>query len=255
MPLSRDELTSWLDRYLQVDRYDDPSLNGLQVEGREEISRVAFAVSADRETIERAVREGADALIVHHGLLWKFHGARPFAGPFARRLFPLIQNRVNLYGYHLPLDGHLEVGNAAALARKLGLLEIEPFGEWRGATVGVRGRLPLPQTPWRFKALLEALLGREVLFTSPDPSAEIGTIGIITGGASGEWRQAREAGLDAYLTGEMKEHDWFEAREAGIHMFAGGHHATESFGIRALMEKVVATFGVEGFFIPSPNPA
>ncbi len=255
MAVHRDDLTRWLDRYLEVDRYEDAALNGLQLEGRERIARIAFAVSADRKTIEEAVSRGADALIVHHGLLWRFHGARRLVGPYARRLFPLIQNRVNLYGYHLPLDGHLEVGNAAVLAHKLDLIDIEPFGAYRGVTVGVKGRFPVPPTPWMLKAQLETILHHPVILATPDPQAEIGTVGIITGGASGEWRQAYEAGLDAYLTGEIKEHDWFESQEAGIHMFAGGHHATESFGIQALMEKVVETFRIEGLFIPSTNPA
>jgi putative NIF3 family GTP cyclohydrolase 1 type 2 len=38
-------------------------------------------------------------------------------------------------------------------------------------------------------------------------------------------------------------------------MLAGGHHATEKFGIQALMEQVQKTFEVECFYIDSSNPA
>ncbi len=80
-------------------------------------------------------------------------------------------------------------------------------------------------------------------------------LGIITGGANSDWQLAAKEGLDAYVTGEISEHDWHESQENGIHMFAGGHHATEQFGIQALMEKTRGQFDVDCFFIDSDNPA
>ena len=80
-------------------------------------------------------------------------------------------------------------------------------------------------------------------------------MGIITGGANSEWKLAQKEGLDCYLTGEMSEHDWNESQEGGVHMYAGGHHATERFGIQALMEHLASRFEVEAIFIDSKNPA
>jgi putative NIF3 family GTP cyclohydrolase 1 type 2 len=105
------------------------------------------------------------------------------------------------------------------------------------------------------RARLQSLLDHPVLVASPDEQARVRSVGIITGGANSGWTQALAAGLDAYITGEMSEHDWHEAREAGIHLFAGGHNATEQFGIQALMDRVSGAFPVECFFIPSENPA
>ncbi len=255
MTIRRDDLTTFFTELLQPERFPDYGPNGLQIEGAERIGKIAFAVSATVRSAEAAVAAGAQALVVHHGLFWKFHGPRPLTGPFARRVFPLVRHHVNLYGYHLPLDAHLEVGNAATLARKIGLKDLQPFGEYQGVTTGAQGAFLSPPTAAALQAHLERILDHPVLLASPDPRAPIRTLGIITGGANGEWRQALAAGLDAYLTGEMSEHDWHETQEAGIHMFAGGHHATERFGIQALMEKVRETFGVECLYLPCDNPA
>jgi len=216
---------------------------------------VAFAVSATAESAQAAIAWGAQALVVHHGLFWKFHGARPLTGPFARRVLPLVRHEINLFGFHLPLDAHPEVGNAASLGRHLGLTEQQPFGDYQGVATGVRGLLAEAISAEALRTRLVALLGRETWLASPDPQALVRSLGIITGGANGEWRAAAAAGLDAYLTGEMSEHDWHEAREAGIHMYAGGHHATERFGIQALLQRVQADLGLECRFFDSPNPA
>ena len=255
MPIQRHELTAFFDELLQPQGFPDYGPNGLQIEGGTTVERIAFAVSATVRSAEAAVAAGAQALVVHHGLFWRFHGARPLTGLFARRVFPLVRHGVNLYGYHLPLDAHLEVGNAAAIARRLGMAAWTPFGDYQGVATGVQGELPESWEAAGLQRRLETLLNHPVLLASPDPAAPIRTLGIITGGANGEWRQALAAGLDAYLTGEMSEHDWHESQEAGMHMFAGGHHATEQFGIQDLMARVQEALDVECLYLPCDNPA
>lgn len=253
--ISRHVLEAHLRELLRSDRFPDYAPNGLQIEGKETIAKCAFAVSATRVSIEQCVAANADALIVHHGLFWKFHGARPLTGSFAGRVIPLVVQRVNLFAYHLPLDAHLEVGNAATLAGRIGLTELLPFGDYQGVATGIRGRFEAPIAARDLKQQLREVLRHEVLLASPDESATITSLGIITGGANSGWKDAVSAGLDAYLTGEMSEHDWHESREAGLHMFAGGHHATERFGIQALMQHVSATFDIDTVFFDSDNPA
>lgn len=255
MSIQRDDLTAFFTTLLEPGRYPDYGPNGLQIEGCEVIDKIAFAVSATAASTRDAVSLDAQALVVHHGLFWRFHGPRPLTGPFARRVFPLVRQQINLYGYHLPLDGHLEVGNAAALARRIGVVELAPFGEYQGVTTGVQGRLNPPVAARELQLNLQQVLDHPVMLASPDHEAPISTVGIITGGANGEWIQARAAGLDAYITGEMSEHDWHESQEAGIHMFAGGHHATEQFGIQELMARVSRTFDVACVYLPCDNPA
>lgn len=255
MSVPRDELNRFFERLLNVAEFADYGPNGLQIEGIERIDRIAFAVSATAHSARVAVERRAQALVVHHGLFWSFHGPKTLTGPFARRVFPLVRHQINLFAYHLPLDAHLEVGNAACLARMLGLVELAAFGDHKGCPTGVKGRLNSPLNADELQSRLASLLHHPVLLATPDPQQSIHTMGIITGGANGDWVLAQLAGLDAYVTGEMSEHDWHESQEAGLHMFAGGHHATEQFGIQALMARVIEQFDVECFFIPSENPA
>lgn len=255
MAISRAELDFFLTDLLEPESYKDYGPNGLQIEGREQIQRIAFAVSATAASAREAVNWQADALIVHHGLFWKFHGPRTLTGPFARRVLPLARAEINLWGYHLPLDANLEVGNAAGIARRLGFADMLPFGDHEGMPIGVQCRFAKTNLTVLAQRL-EDLLQHPILIASPDANAEVSSMGIITGGANGQWTQALAEKLDCYLTGEMSEHDWHEAQESGMHMLAGGHNATESFGVQDLKERIEAQFeGLETTWFPSPNPA
>lgn len=255
MHITRDQLTTFCDDLLNAAGFADYGPNGLQIEGAATIERIAFAVSATAHSVTMAAERRAQALVVHHGLFWNFHGARTLTGPLSRRVFPLIRHEINLLAYHLPLDAHPEIGNAACLARSLGLTGLSPFGDHQGNPTGVRGQFSQPLTAAALQARLTAVLDHPVLMAAPDARMRLHTAGIITGGANRDWVMAWRAGLDAYVTGEMSEHDWHESQEAGLAMFAGGHNATEQFGIQALMERVRERFGLDCFFIPSDNPA
>lgn len=253
--MQRSQLETDLNQLLLANSFEDYCPNGLQIEGVECINKIAFAVSATRDSIEQTIKEGADTLIVHHGLFWKFHGAKTITGSFAKRIRPLIQNNINLFAYHLPLDGHPDRGNAAVLGDKIGCIEQTGFGEYKGKPTGIKGRLASPMTAEALKSELEKILDHPVILASPNIKQQINNIGIITGGANSQWMQAHQEGLDAYLTGEISEHDWHESQESGIHMFAGGHNATERFGILSLKAYCEQKFQIETCFIDSENPA
>lgn len=253
--ITRQQLNDYYQALLSPETYADYCPNGLQIEGSAYIGRIAFAVSATRDSIAQAVESCADALVVHHGLFWTFHGAKPLIGAFAQRIFPLVKNDINLLAYHLPLDGHPDSGNAAALGQLIDCRQQQPFGDYKGSATGIKGVLEQPLSAAALQQKLQAVLGHNVILATPDNNALISSIGIITGGASSEWRLAEKHRLDAYITGEISEHDWHESQEAGIHMFAGGHNATEQFGIKALMEKTRQQFLVDCIFIDSENPA
>jgi len=253
--LTRRDLNKFLNNLLAPYDFSDYGPNGLQIEGKQVIKKIAFAVSATAHSIAQTVHEKADCLIVHHGLFWSFHGAKKITGAFHKRIAPLIKSDINLFAYHLPLDAHLEHGNAACLAHALNMTELTAFGDYKGSPTGVKGKLTTQLPPLALKVQLENILNHPVLLACPDESALISSIGIITGGANSDWVKAQRAGLQAYITGEMSEHDWHEAQEANIHMFAGGHNATESLGIQSLQRLVAKNFTVETLYIPSKNPA
>lgn len=253
--VKRKELEKKLNKLLDIYNFQDYGPNGLQIEGKENISKIAFAVSATADSVAKAVEQKADALIVHHGLFWKFHGVRTITGPFAKRVKPLIENGINLFGYHLPLDAHPEVGNAACIAQKLNMKDLTAFGDHKGSPTGLRGKFQSSIKVRELQEQLREILSHEVLLSSPNPEQVIQSLGIITGGANGDWVHCLRSQTDCYLTGEMSEHDWHEAKESGIHMFAGGHHATEQFGVQALQAWIEETFAIETIYIDSKNPA
>ena len=250
------DLDQFLKTLMKPELFDDYCPNGLQIEGKTQLKKIVFAVSATRESADYAAKVQACALIVHHGLFWKFHGTKTLTGPFYKRVAPLLKNDINLFGYHLPLDAHPEIGNAASVARLIEMNELLPFGNHKGAFTGIMGTLAKPMSGHELKILLENKLQHTTHYSNPIDAKPIKKIGIITGGANSEWREAHKLGLDAYITGEMSEHDYHESREAGIHMFAGGHHATEKFGILSLMKKIQETYpDLQCEYLDSENPA
>jgi len=248
------ELDDYLATFLAVSRFDDAALNGLQVEGRPEVRRLALAVSACAEVFRKAAAAGADALIVHHGLLWKGDWPRPVTGVQRERLRILLDSGCSLFAFHLPLDAHAEVGNNAVAARALGLRDLEPFCDYHGQLIGWRGKYEAHLPAGDFAARLEAFYGRPAHWVSGG-GANINRVGIVSGGAAKEAEQAVVLGLDAYVTGEPGEPTTFLAREAGFHFFALGHHATERVGVRALGEHLKTALGLDTLFIEVENEA
>lgn len=253
-PVRRIDIENYVSTLLSPFLFDDQSVNGLQVEGTDEVRRIAFAVSATRDSILKAAEGGADTLIVHHGILWKYQGARTITGPFYKRIAPLVQNNMNLLGYHLPLDAHFEIGNAACVAKLLKLENLETFAPYKKVPIGIKGKLATPMKASEFRKVIKNTLNHEVIMASPSDERMINSIGIITGGASNSWVEAVNEKVDAFLTGEISEHAWNDSQEAEVTMYAAGHYATELFGIKELQKKIKENFAVETFFIDSENP-
>ena len=248
--MNRDDLVRWLDETLAIHDYDDPSLNGLQVEGTAEITKVAVAVDASLSTFEQAADVGADLLIVHHGLFWG--PAEPVRGMMGNRLRFLLERGLNLYAAHVPLDAHRELGNNWGLARILGMDELRPFGRFGGADVGVRGTFPNPIALRDLADLIEKELGESVLVHAGG-DLEVGSLGIVSGAAAREVSAAADAGLDAFLTGEPK-HDVFHVPfERRINALFAGHYMTETVGVNLLAREIEKEFGLDTEFLLLPT--
>jgi dinuclear metal center YbgI/SA1388 family protein len=245
-------IIAYLDDLLEIESFTDYGPNGLQVPGAEEVTSVVTGVSAQRELFEQAVAGGAQLVLCHHGLFWDFH-PRTVGPAMKERLRLLFDGDLSLAGYHLPLDAHPEVGNNALICRELGLDRSEPFAEHKGRSVGWIGR---SQAGVAFPELRERCadaFGQEPFVWDAGPDV-VHSLGVVSGRAPEDLAEAIERGLDAFLTGEPAEHVMADARESGVHFIAGGHYATEVFGIRRLGELVAERFGVEHRFVDIPNP-
>ena len=251
--MDRDQLVAYLDDLLESESLQDVSVNGLQVGGRREVERIATGVSASAELFAQAAAWGADAVLVHHGLLWRGEEPPRVVGSFRGRLQLLFENDLNLIAYHLPLDRHPAHGNAAILARELGLEQLEPFGSFGGLTLGFAGVFPTPIPDEELFGRVRAACGQQpqVFLGGPDV---IASVGIVTGGAPAGFDEAVASGLDAYITGEAREWVMHRAEEDGVHFVAAGHYATERFGVRSLGEFLGKRFDLEVRFFDIPNP-
>lgn len=245
-----DELVRYCDDYLQVRTVRDApgALNGLQVANKGEVTRLAAAVDVCAATVRMAAEQGADLLIVHHGLFWG--GPQPLVGPRLTRVARLIQHDMALYSAHLPLDCHEEVGNASLLARHLGLQVRGGFGTWHEQVCGVRCEAELSREA--LTASLTGALGAAPRLMPFGPEF-VRRVAVATG-AGGEFiAQAAQAGLDTLITGEGNHHTYFEAEELGVNVYYGGHYATETFGVKALAEHLSARFGLPWVFLDHPT--
>lgn len=247
-----ESLLQYVDAYLGVSGHPDyrNALNGLQVEGPEEVRRIAAAVDASEQSIRAATEEAADLLIVHHGLFWE--GLRPLTGPRLRRVRGLLDNDLGLYSVHLPLDAHPEVGNNVLLARALGLELHGRLGTYEGAPIGWWGALSDPVSVEALSAHAAEVLGGGV-HVIPGGPERVERIGVVTGGGASFVEEAAGLALDAMVTGEGSHHTHFEAMELGIHVLFGGHYATETFGVRALAAHLAERFDLEWVFLDLPT--
>ncbi len=253
MPARTADIIAFLDELLEIERFADYCPNGLQVPGAEEVTTVLTGVSAHQELFERAVAEGAQLVLAHHGILWDAQPRR-IGAALATRLKLLLGNEIALGAYHLPLDAHAQIGNNALLAAGLGAIEHAPAFSSKGAQIGVVARFVDDGVPaGELFARVAALTAREPLVFDTGPD-RVRTLGIVSGGGASFLHEAIESGLDAFLTGEPAEWAMADAREAGIHFVAAGHYATETFGIRRVGELVAERFGVTHVFAEVPNP-
>jgi dinuclear metal center YbgI/SA1388 family protein len=250
--LDRQRLIGWLDQLLQSSKIRDYCPNGLQVEGRERIAHIVTGVTASQALIDEAIALGADTLLVHHGYFWKGENER-ITGIKRERLKALLKHDINLIAYHLPLDLHPELGNNARLADVLGLEVIGPLKADDIWSPGNIGRLRQPMSASAFAAWIAESLDRTPLHIGEDEDI-IETIAWCTGAAQSYLQQAIDAGVDAFVTGEINEPAVHLARETGTHFFAAGHHATERYGVQALGQHIENEFGVRVTFVDIDNP-
>lgn len=243
------ELIDYLTALFEGPITSDYCPNGLQVEGKASIKKVATAVTASRATIEAAVAADVDALIVHHGLFWK-GDEFPIIGAKKGRLEPLFRYDISLFGYHLPLDAHPEIGNNWRAARDLGWEQLEPFGVLNGAPIGVRGTFA-PMDRDSFKKKLESYYDHPATEALGGPE-QVSSAALVSGGAYGLIKEAAEVGADCFVTGNFDEPAWHLAHEEGVNFYAMGHSATERVGPRALAERLSALVPTE--FLDVPNP-
>ena len=223
--------------------------NGLQLQNNGQVTRIGAAVDAGLVPFRKAVEEGVDFLIVHHGMMWSPPTA--YTGPLYRKLKFALDHNLAVYSSHLPLDAHPEFGNNRLLAKAIGLEPIDWFLEHQGTPIALLARAPDSR-----KALHEALnreFGQSVTaieYGSENPSR----VAILTGSGRSALPHLKDHGTDTLVTGELRQEHLTRAQEEGLNLYLCGHYATETYGVRALASRCAAHFGLEHTFIPTECP-
>ncbi len=248
----RDEIVRFMNEYLSAGDYKDYCKNGLQIEGTHEVTKIVTGVSCSLELFERAAQEGAQMVLVHHGLIWNmFPGV--ITGVMKQRMKVLFDHDMNLCSYHLPLDGHQEIGHSAMIAKGIKLPSWEPFGSYNGAFIGVHGTYSAPVKLADVCARIKETCGRETLVLGPERDL-VNSVAIVSGGGGDLAEQALEAGADVFISGEAKEQSQAFCREAGLTFIEAGHYYSERPGILALGDLLASHFNIEVVFVEIPNP-
>lgn len=243
-------LQHWLDQQLAIGAYPDRALNGLQVGNSGQVTKIAVAVDAAAATISAAQKLKADMLIVHHGLFWGEPAA--VVGPMFDRIKALMTANIALYAAHLPLDAHPKWGNNIILAKKMGLRQLKPFGRYGESIIGYGGQFDKPSALDRLGKHLSALTKVKPKLLGFGPK-RIRKIAVVSGGGGSIFQQAHAQGYDTYLTGEFLHQDAHLAQELGINIIAGGHYATETFGVKALGQAIKRHYSLPVHFVDQPT--
>ena len=244
------EIVEFLDDLLKVEEWQDKSNNGLQVEGKEEVKKVAFAVDACMEVFEKAKEIGADMIVVHHGLIWG--GIDYVKGLINRRLEFLLKNGISLYAVHLPLDAHPSVGNNAQILKAMGLEPIESFGVYQGKEIGYIGVYDESKPLDDVLDLIREKVN-QTLVVLDFGSEDVKRVGVVSGRGGFALVEAVERNVDLFITGEQDHSVYHLAKECGVNVVFAGHYATETFGVKALIRVVGGEFDIDVEFIDIPT--
>ncbi|MFC4993726.1 Nif3-like dinuclear metal center hexameric protein [Rubritalea tangerina] len=244
-------IESYLEEMLKTSEVPDygAAHNGLQLTNNGEVTKVVAAVDASLPVIRKAINEGADLLIVHHGLFWQ--GVQKMVGAQYEKFAEAIHANLAIYSSHIPLDIHPEFGNNALLAQSIGMEKVAPFHDWKEIQLGLKQELDLD-----FETLIErveAAVEGDVHFCRGRKEPSVGTVGIVTGGAGSEIMAMAEQGVDTFITGEGPHWSYPLAEELGVNLLYAGHYATETFGVKALAEQVAKKWDIATGFIDHPT--
>lgn len=254
--VSLGELVQYMDDLLETKRIPDypNALNGLQVGNAGSVVKVAAAVDFSSLSVASAVREGANLMIVHHGMFWS--GIEPVRGVAYERMKLLVEEDLAVYSSHLPLDRHERFGNNVLLAAELGLEPAAGFARFQTIDIGVRGDADIETSELASRAAAFTKAHGGVLRATPiSEGSRTKRWAICTGsGASAETlREAAEHGIDTLIVGEGAHWTAVHAADNGLVILYLGHYATETLGVRALAQHVGERFSLPWTFLQHPT--
>lgn len=247
----RDVITNYLNELLPLGSIEDPSWNGLQVEGKETVRTIVTGVTAGIDLFTKAHEMNADYIVVHHGHYWRY-GTPALTGWEKKRIEILLQNNISLYATHLPLDKHPDFGNNAQLLRILGAEVSGDFVEHGAGSSSYTGIIMRGKHMEEIVQILNEEL-KTTCITLPFGPAIVRTVAVCSGGGGYKaFAEALDEHVDLFITGDTAE-IYNDAKDSGTNVIFAGHHATERLGVKALGEVLQEKFSLKVEFIDVPS--
>jgi len=250
------EIASFADRLLGTATTPDypNAVNGLQVDTKADVRRIAAAVDFSSRTVNASAVAGANLLLVHHGAYWQ--GPAALTGQRYEIMSTLFSKAIGVYSSHLPLDRHPVIGNNVLLAKKLSLVPESSFGTFQGISIGIAGH-----SKERVSGLMANVSafseehGGRARATAFAPERSIGSWAICSGSGadSSTLREAADRGIETLIVGEGAHWTAVHAEDHGLVLIYAGHYATETLGVQALAAAISAEFQIDWEFIAAPT--
>jgi len=252
MQVEAKKIVKFCEDYLRVKDFKDFCVNGLQIEGTPKISKIITGVSLSKQLIETAIKKRVKMIIVHHGIfLRNIPSPLQLKGYMKERIKLLLENNINLLGFHLPLDAHPLIGNNISLLKLMDLKKVGDIDTPDYGNVGFIGELKSEMKFKDFADMINDKLNTNSYLISAGQK-KIKQVGIISGGASPDFAIAKDLGVDTFVCGDIREEIVRAVEEARINFINAGHYNTEKLGIQNLGELVVKKFGAKVEFVDVP---
>ncbi|MET9645064.1 MULTISPECIES: Nif3-like dinuclear metal center hexameric protein [Streptomyces] len=198
------------------------------------VGRVLFAVDPVQEVVDEAVELGADLLVTHHPLYLRGTttvAASTFKG---RVVHTLIKNDIALHVAHTNAD-RADPGVSDALAGALDLRVTGPLVPDPSDSAGRRGlgricevEPPLTLAAFAARAAERLPATAQGIRVAGDPERLIRTVAVCGGSGDSLFDDVRAAGVDAYVTADLRHHPASEAQHhSPLALVDAAHWATE----------------------------
>ena len=198
-----------------------------------EIKKVLIVLDITAEMVKHAMKNGCDLILSHHPLVFKPIKALNTEGGVPSRLIKLVQNGISAMSFHTRLDV-LPGGVNDALAERLGLRDVEPFGE-DGIMMGRVGVVEETSLEAFAQSVKDALGAPAVHYNG---QRNVRRVAVLGGSGEDFIDAAKECGADTFVSGNIGYHVMTDAKELGINLVEAGHYFTEAPVLNYLADMV-----------------
>jgi len=199
------------------------------------VKRVLIALDATSLVIQRAKSLSADLIITHHPLIFNPLSSIDSSDAYGKRVIECIKSNIAVLSYHTRLD-EVDGGVCDCLAQKAGLINIKKMNP-----CGCIGELVNEMSYSEFCTQMKNTLGINSI-SGVKANDNVKKVTIISGSGKDFIADAKKAGADTFLTGELNHSSLIEARELGLNVVCGTHYATENVVLPRIKELLLNKF-------------